>query len=72
MASKAVPAEFFVKYGDSHTDYDALRLMHNQMHSAKCKCKEGDEDCLEELAVLTEMLADFWEGKGIDYKTLLP
>jgi len=63
--------QFFTKYASAHTEYDALKLMHNKMHDAKDKCKAGDQTFLHELAVLTEMLHDFWEAKGMDHKAAL-
>lgn len=63
-------AQFFMKYAGEHTEYDALKLMYNKMCAAKHKCKENDPSYMKELAILTEMLEDFWQIKKIDYRTL--
>lgn len=63
--------KFFEKYIDEYDEYDAIKLIDKKVDKAKEKAKSGDPTYKHCLAEATEMLLDFFESMGVNYKTLL-
>lgn len=60
--------KFFEKHIDSLKEKDALKMIHKKAERAEDLCEDGDPSYLKELAMAAEMIEDYFQVKGLDYR----
>jgi len=62
---------FFEKYPVDMGEEVAIKMIHHKIEEVEKLCNEENDDYLDELAVVHDMVASFFQEKGINPAQLL-